>query len=231
MSTILIVDDDAAVRILLRTILERDHHVVHEAPEGGAALALLHEGKRFDAIIADVMMHGMSGHELLAELARIQPTRRNVVVLTAATGRNVAGLDQTCVNTIMRKPFELEELRNAVRAATTRRVLLVEDDVPTQYLIRRALQSIDYDLTIASDGPEALIALAEGNFDALVVDLRLPTISGYDVIDRVHSAPAAPPVVVLTVIDHPERPLPRIAAYLRKPDGIERLLPTLRAIA
>lgn len=230
MSTVLIVDDDTAVRILLRTVLERDGYHVVEAPDGRAALDfILHQ--HVDVILTDVMMPVMSGYDLLAQLAEFQPERRNVIVLTAISPRQLEVANLTCVHTSLRKPFELDELREAVRAVSRKRVLVVEDDVPTQYLVRRALQPFSYEVTMAADGTEALRALQEHSFDALVVDLMLPTISGYDVIDHIASINAAPPVVVLTVLAKPDRPLPHVAAYLRKPDGIERLVPTLRAIA
>jgi CheY-like chemotaxis protein len=79
----LIVEDDASLRELLRSMLEREGYAVVEADNGQAALARLREGAP-GVILLDLMMPVMDGFELLAELRREDGWRSiPVIVLTA----------------------------------------------------------------------------------------------------------------------------------------------------
>ncbi len=111
MSTILVVDDEAPVRSLLRDILELDGHTVSEAVDGPSALAEL-AGGRPDCVILDVMMPGMSGIEVLTQV-RGDPGLRGVPVLMLTA----AGDDETTwagwtagASCYMSKPFDPDDL-------------------------------------------------------------------------------------------------------------------------
>ncbi|HEX2059189.1 MAG TPA: response regulator [Thermoanaerobaculia bacterium] len=226
-STALIVENDAPVRFLLRVLLEREGLSVTEAANGNEALVHLAK-RRFDVIITDLMMPERSGYELLEMIG--QPARRaNVIVLTAVPRPDTAVTNHPAVHCVIRKPFDIAELTENVRAICQRHLLVVEDDEPARYLARRAMESAGYRVTTACDGAEALRQLAENAFDAVVVDLRLPTISGYDVIDHIASKPPCPPIVVLSVIEQPELRVP-VDAILHKPEGFAMLVPTLRSV-
>jgi two-component system sensor histidine kinase ChiS len=67
MSRILVVDDEATVRALLRDVLELEGHEVDEAPDGPTALDHI-ESTRPDLVLLDVMMPGMSGIDVLSEI-------------------------------------------------------------------------------------------------------------------------------------------------------------------
>lgn len=228
MSHVLIVDDDSPIRILLGAILRRDGYTVTEAGDGVEALALM-EHREYDVILLDLMMPHMSGGDLLDRLAEQPGSRRNVIVVTAANDRQVRAINHAHVRSVLRKPFDLDELRNAVRAATERHLLLVEDNEAERYLAQHALEPSGYTITTAADGRAALQALENRNYDAVVVDLRLPTVSGYDVIAHVAGRPGRPPIIVLSALQEPERDI--VAdAFLHKPEGVAHLLPTLRSL-
>ena len=59
------------------------------------------------------------------------------------------------------------------------RVLVIEDDRASQELARRVIAALGHDVLVASDGPEGLEVLARERPDALVVDMRLPTMNGW----------------------------------------------------
>lgn len=230
MARALIVDNDAPVRLLLTTILSREGFTCVEATDGAEALHVLGT-QSFDLIVLDLMMPVVSGQEVLQQLAGTHG-RRNVIVLSAASEKQRAPVvDSPCVYAFIRKPFDLTHLMETVRGATRKRVLFIEDDETTQYLVGRDLTNAGYSVTIAPDGQAALRSLRDDSYDALVVDLRLPIISGYDVIDHVvGKADPAPPVIVLSVLSEPERPLPQVAAYLHKPHGMAKVVSTLQAV-
>ena len=83
----LVVDDDAPIRQMLRTVLELEGWDVLEAEDGGQALALA-QAERPHGIVLDVMMPVKDGFEVLAELRQTEHGRQTaIVMLTAKTGR------------------------------------------------------------------------------------------------------------------------------------------------
>lgn len=226
--SILVVENDTPVRFLLRVLLEREGCGVTEASNGNEALAHL-ATRRFDVIITDLMMPELSGYELLELIGK--PARRaNVIVLTAVPRPDARVQTHPAVHAVIRKPFDITTLIANVRAITERRLLLVEDDEPAQYLVRRATESAGFSVTTVADGAEALRQLAEKQFDAVVVDLNLPTISGYDVIDHLASREVRPSIVVLSVIDKPQIRT-AVDAILHKPEGFDQVVPALLRVS
>jgi CheY-like chemotaxis protein len=74
--------------------------------------------------------------------------------------------------------------------APVRRVLLVEDDASISRFIDMALEDQGVDLTVCGDVESALAALQERPVGLVITDLMLPGLSGYDLVDRLHSEPA-----------------------------------------
>jgi two-component system KDP operon response regulator KdpE len=114
---ILCVDDEAAIRRLLRTVLERGGHAAIEAADAQAALD---EARRWkpDLVLLDLGLPDRDGLELVPQLAPAAA----VVVLTArdATADKVAALDLGAVDYVV-KPFDSEELLARVRVALRNR--------------------------------------------------------------------------------------------------------------
>jgi CheY-like chemotaxis protein len=81
-----------------------------------------------------------------------------------------------------------------------RRLLVVEDDPAEQFTIRELLGHDDIDMEIADSGTAALRAVSEKSFDCMVLDLRLPDMSGFEVLERLseHKGSNDLPVVVFT---------------------------------
>ncbi len=81
-----------------------------------------------------------------------------------------------------------------------KRLLVVEDNPAEQLSIRALLGYDDIDVAVAASGSEALASLNEQSFDCVVLDLRLPDMSGFDVLERLRDSPSLGdlPVVVFT---------------------------------
>jgi DNA-binding response OmpR family regulator len=103
---ILIVDDDPAIRNLIRLVAERRGFSVDVACDGLEAIQRLGEN-RYDLAIIDLMMPRLNGYDLVREM-RAQQYRPTVVVATAMTDENISGLDPTVVHSVIRKPFDIE---------------------------------------------------------------------------------------------------------------------------
>jgi len=78
------------------------------------------------------------------------------------------------------------------------RLLLIEDDPEVTRVVRRGLQTEGFALDVASDGVDGLWQAKEGEFDAVVLDLLLPGMSGYAVCESLREHDESVPIVVLT---------------------------------
>ncbi|MGA7614559.1 MAG: response regulator [Thermoanaerobaculia bacterium] len=111
---VLVVDDDTAVRNLIRISLEREKLEVVTALDGLEAIQHL-EDERCSVLILDLMMPRVSGWEVI-EWLKLHPERapRTVVVVTAADRVVFSQLDPEVVNAIIVKPFDVYELAGYV---------------------------------------------------------------------------------------------------------------------
>ena len=108
-ASILVVDDDAAVREILVELLADSGHRVREAGGGAEALRLLAEAPDVDLVISDVQMPEMSGFELADQLA----ARHDGVKVILISGYYVS---HDAGWRVLRKPFRMHELEAAVQA-------------------------------------------------------------------------------------------------------------------
>ena len=115
--SILLVDDNAALRrVTLRRLAELGYTVC-EAEDGPTAIAIMRSGERFDLLFTDIgLPKGMSGY-VLAEQARRQQPRLKVLFTTGYGNRRDEGGDHQQQEQLLRKPYRTEELAAKVRAA------------------------------------------------------------------------------------------------------------------
>ncbi len=119
MTLILVVDDDAAIRRLLRQTLERVGYTVVDAGDARAALAAV-EHHDPDAVLLDLGLPGRDGLELVPLIARRPATALLVVSAREGTDDKVAALDLGADDYVT-KPFDSEELLARLRVALRRR--------------------------------------------------------------------------------------------------------------
>ena len=111
MARILLVDDDKAVRLLLRTVLERRGHSVVEAENGDAGLRY-YRATPADLVIVDIQMPVMDGLQMIKELRGDFPTAK-IIALSGEKSRLAAA--QTFSQGTFEKPPHMEELLDAVQ--------------------------------------------------------------------------------------------------------------------
>lgn len=122
MGTVLVVDDEADVRLIARLVLQADGYDVREVGSGEAALEDLRAEGPPDALLLDVRMPGIDGWELLHRL-RTEPgwDAVPVVVFTADLGaRSEASEHLADADLLLTKPFSADDLLGAVRTAVGR---------------------------------------------------------------------------------------------------------------
>ena len=108
--SILIVEDEAIVRALVRAVLTKQGYAVVEAADPSEALAICADGRTFDLLFTDVVMPGMSGHELAKRLISGQPSLK---VLFCSGYSNDTGVLADA--NFLQKPYALGELAASVR--------------------------------------------------------------------------------------------------------------------
>ncbi|HKW13194.1 MAG TPA: response regulator, partial [Candidatus Krumholzibacteria bacterium] len=186
---LLIVEDDPHyARVLVDLARDRGFKVL-VASHGNDALDLAREF-RPSAISLDVFLPDMLGWTVLSHLKQ-DPTLRHIPVQIVTLDENrQTGLSRGAFSFIT-KPATTERLEEAflrIKEYATprkRRLLVVEDDDAEQLGIAELLGNDDIDIVPARTGEEALTILAEHEVDCMVLDLRLPDISGFEVLDRI----------------------------------------------
>ncbi len=116
---ILVVDDDALVCDSIRRVLELDQHDVRTTTSPHDAVAELQTGK-FDLIILDYEMPGMKGDQIAASVKALAPQQPIIMITGFAETLRLAGHFPLAVDMVIHKPFEMQELREAVQKAVNR---------------------------------------------------------------------------------------------------------------
>ena len=112
--TVLLVDDDNAVREVARAMLDHLGYRVLEAGSGGAALELLNRQPGVDLVVVDFAMPGMNGAEVAREMKKINPTLPVLFVTGFAELKQAASIDE---RDIIAKPFDSTRLAQKVQFA------------------------------------------------------------------------------------------------------------------
>jgi CheY-like chemotaxis protein len=113
--SVLVVDDDVAIRILVTRVLVRGGFAVTEALDGQVAIEKLAR-EQFDAVVLDLMMPRATGFDVIAYIRDRLPRRQCVIVVSAAAESLLNTVDDTVVRAKLRKPFDIEALVAAVRS-------------------------------------------------------------------------------------------------------------------
>jgi len=122
MASILVAEDDQAVRDFVSRALAYYGHSVTSVPDGSAALAALSE-RRFDLMLTDIVMPGLDGVALAAQATKQDPAMP-VLMMTgfASEGQRAqAGASTSSVERVISKPFSLKEICAAVEDALASR--------------------------------------------------------------------------------------------------------------
>ncbi|HEX6501928.1 MAG TPA: HAMP domain-containing protein [Terriglobales bacterium] len=203
-AVLLIVEDDPHyARVLLDLARDKGFKVLI-ASRGADALALAREFHPA-AISLDVFLPDMLGWTVLNHLKQDPATRHIPVQMLTLDEDRHHGLARGAFAFIT-KPTTTEGLEQALArikdytSARRKRLLVVEDNPAEQLSIKELLGYEDIDVTVVGTGNDALESITRDRFDCAVLDLRLPDMSGFDVLERLRDMPTLSdlPVVVFT---------------------------------
>jgi HAMP domain-containing protein/CheY-like chemotaxis protein/signal transduction histidine kinase len=201
---LLIVEDDPHYARVLRDLSRDKGFKVLVAMRGAEALALAREYHP-TAVSLDVFLPDMLGWTVLNHLKQDPATRHIPVQMLTLDEDRSHGLARGAF-AFVTKPTTPEGLETALTriqayaAPRRKRLLVVEDNPAEQLSIKELLGYDDIDVTVVSSGEEAIQAVNQQPFDCVVLDLRLPDMSGFEVLERFRDTPSLCdlPVVVFT---------------------------------
>lgn len=198
---VLVIDDEASVRTLMRRFLSREGLSVDEAASGETGLRMARDNKP-DAITLDVMMPGMDGWAVLAALkADADLCDVPVIMLTVVDDKRMGF--SLGASEYLTKPIDREQLRRVLAKYRSnevgRSVLVVEDDPAASELLRRALEGEGWRVTVAQNGREALAKMDSEEPAIILLDLMMPEMDGFEFLSEIRSLPRASTVPVIVV--------------------------------
>ncbi len=201
---LLIVEDDPHyARVLLGLARDKGFKGLISS-RGATALSLVRQYKP-TAITLDIFLPDMLGWTVLSHLKQDPSTRHIPVQIITLAEERQHGLERGAFAYLV-KPLTAEELEGAfdrvIRFSMPRvkKLLIVEDEERERQSIQELLDYEDITITAVGSGAEALEKLRQEPFDCLVLDLRLPDVSGFDLLEQIRQEPACKdlPIVVFT---------------------------------
>ncbi|MBX3171009.1 MAG: response regulator [Candidatus Eremiobacteraeota bacterium] len=229
--TTLVVDDREDIREIVRNYLEEAGATVYTTGEGQTALDFL-KTKTVSVIVLDMHMPGMDGYAT-ARALREQGLTTPILALTASANRGdrTSCMEAGC-NSYLSKPVDRSALIGQVwTLAYTLQVLVVEDSPLAAHALKSMLESMGCTVEMAHSGAETRARLAEGCPTVILMDLGLPDVDGWDLLEwlRQHCPDSR---VLAHTGRRPEEmipPRPGLAfdGYLQKPAARKSLLQSL----
>ncbi len=203
-SLLLVVEDDPHyARILISLARDRGFKVL--LTKTGADALQLAAKYHPTAVSLDVFLPDMLGWTVLNQLKRNPETRHIPVQILTVEDERQYGLERGAFSFVTKTVTSdrLEEAFDRLKSFTSsrrRRLLVVEDDPAEQMSVQELLAHDDVEIASAATGAEALQAMRAGSFDCVVLDLRLPDMSGFELLAQVQQDPKLreTPIIVFT---------------------------------
>jgi PAS domain S-box-containing protein len=212
--TILVVEDNPITRKMVRVALAAEGYSILEAPDGRTALDLA-AAHAPDLILQDLLLPDMDGFELVGRL-RALPGAGEIPIIAFSgflsrldTARALAGFSDFLV-----KPVEPSQLVQTIRIYLPspaleadkpghgRRILIAEDDPMQLRLARLHLERLGFQVATASDGAAALEAARRAPPDAILSDVLMPRLDGFQLCLAIRRDPALARVPVVLCSSH-----------------------------
>ncbi len=203
MSLLIVEDDPHYARVLLDLARSKGFKVL-VAMRGQQALTLARQYKP-TAITLDIFLPDMLGWTVLNNLKTDPLTRHIPVQIISLEAERQHGLAHGAFSYLV-KPVTTDELEHCFERIKTfvsphlKRLLIVEDNPRERESIVELLAHDDLQISTAGSGHEALQALLDHPFDCCVVDLRLPDMTGFELLDLIKNEPVLcnVPIIVFT---------------------------------
>jgi CheY-like chemotaxis protein len=217
---VLVIDDDPTVRELMERFLVREGFLVVTAGNGVEGLRRARE-VRPAAITLDVLMPDLDGWTVLAALKGDPELADIPVIFVTILDEKTKGYSLGATDYLV-KPVDRERLAQVLERICTdrpsRHILLVEDDETTRTVTRRALERDGWSVMQAENGRVALARMPEQRPDAILLDLMMPEMDGFEFLVELRRQAAWRdiPVIVVTAMDLTEEDRRRLSGEVER---------------
>lgn len=227
---VLVVEDNREALFIYDKYLKGTPFQVIPARNLKEARAALREF-RPAAVILDVLLQGEHSWELLQEIKR-DPVTAHIPVLVVTVVENREKAMSLGADVFQAKPVDrgwlVEQLHASVGASQSRQVLIIDDDEISRYVVKTLLSHTDLRLLEAFAAQEGLMKAREIKPDAVILDLTMPDLTGFEVLKRLKSDPRTSdiPVIIYTskVLDAQDREMLADAAVILSKESKSREL-------
>lgn len=205
---VLVLEDDDRAADLIRLQLESDNCRVTRAATAEIALAILGDGVPPDLITLDILLPGMDGWEFLAKLKANDVLAHIPVVIISIVADSNRGLSLGAAH-VLQKPVSANDLQTALSKLGFAKpenqqaglnVLVVDDDPKAVEIISAYLEHANHSVLRAYGGTEAIHIAKLQTPDLIVLDLMMPEVSGFEVVEalKLDKRTAKIPIIIVT---------------------------------
>lgn len=214
--TILVVDDEPDVLTIISDYLSGEGYNIITTTSGKDAVGLAQRHRPF-AITLDVIMPEMDGWEVLQQLRQTHDTKNIPVIIVSVSDDKATGIALGAVGYISKpvnKDLLIAEINKIGGHEAFNRILLVEDSEAAVIQVKTVLEDAGYIVDVVRGGQEALDYMSHIIPDGIILDLMMPEVDGFQVLEEMRSAEdtAKIPVLVLTARDLTPEDLGRLSA-------------------
>jgi signal transduction histidine kinase/DNA-binding response OmpR family regulator len=220
--TALVVEDDYKAAALIRVHLEAEGFKVLHAASAEAALVLAVQ-QPVSLITLDILLPNMEGWEFLTRIKQVPALRRIPVVIISIVADPNTGFSLGAA-AVMQKPISRQELYDSLvdlsllplSEGQTLKVLVVDDDPKAVELIAVHTQGLAGTVLRAYGGREAIEAARQELPAVIVLDLMMPEVSGFDVVEALRENPdtARIPIMVVTAKQITDEDRAKLSGYV-----------------
>jgi CheY-like chemotaxis protein len=197
---VVVVDDDPNAQQIFRHYLDSAGYSTCAVLDSRQALATIQQ-RRPELVILDVLMPHFDGWEVLTQLKGVPETATIPVIICSIVEEQQLGM-ALGAHAYLVKPVREEDFLPLVEqlAPAPTRILVIDDSADTQQIIATMLEGRGCQVVAAGDGMQGLEAVQDQRPDLIVLDLMMPRMDGFEVLERLraNSAHATIPVVVIT---------------------------------
>ena len=198
---LIIEDDPVFAEIIYEKCHDRNFQSI-VAFSGEEGLELVKEYKP-DAVVLDIMLPGIDGWAVLETIKSNTEIRHIPVHIVSGIDQDLTALQKGAVG-FNRKPMSednfmdiFQKLENVINK-DIKKILLVEDDKVLRMTIKKLLKDDKVELDEASTGKQTLEKVEKTTYDCIILDLGLPDMSGFELLDKFGMLKDVPPTIIYT---------------------------------
>lgn len=203
-TSVLIVDDNISLAKTLSLILNQKGFDAITANSGSEALELVSTKQDIDVVLMDIKMPVMNGVETFKKMKEKIPTATVIMMTAYAVEDLIEEAIREGAYGVIHKPIDIENSIRLIENVKEKKdgafILIVDDDSGNLTTFKNILIQKGYEVLTTDDGTEAVELSKKNNFDIIFLDLKLPTINGFEAYLKIREN--KPDVVTVLITGH-----------------------------